>query len=173
MLKLEYSNKKVVSLELDRSTLKSVNERLHKLQKEAVGHNKKAKVMIKCRECGRTFSKACELEEHGKPKDFKCETCGKEFFLEWRLNKHANIHLENSRLCKYVKNQSECPFEKIGCMFKHEEPEPIEEESDTDDEFIPAVNQCHICRQILTCKDDLFDHIKNQHYYQDALEGNT
>ena len=115
------------------------------------------------------------MEEHGKPKDFKCETCGKEFYLEWRLKKHRNNHLRNSRRCKYVENKVECPFERIGCMFEHEEPdeELVSDESDSDDEFIPAANQCHICRQILESKDDVFDHIKNQHYCQGNSEGAT
>jgi hypothetical protein len=57
-------------------------------------------------------------------------------------------------------------------MFEHEEPdeELVSDESDSDDEFVPAANQCHICRQILKCKDDVFDHIKNQHYCQGMLE---
>jgi DNA-directed RNA polymerase subunit RPC12/RpoP len=95
--------------------------------KDVTNKTQQAKVLIKCAECAKTFSKACELEEHmeehEKPKDFKCETCGKEFFLEWRLKKHANNHSGNSRRCKYVENKAECPFERIGCMFKHEKPD--------------------------------------------------
>ena len=76
--------------------------------KDVTSNTQRAKVLVKCAECAKAFSKACELEqhmeEHRKPKDFKCETCGKEFFLEWRFKKHRNT---------YVENKAECPFERI------------------------------------------------------------
>ena len=59
------------------------------------------------------------LAEHEKDKQFKCETCGKEFFLKWRLKKHEGIHSSPPKACKYFVNKQECPYESIGCMFLH------------------------------------------------------
>ena len=81
------------------------------------------KSKFKCKECGKTFDKNCELEnhleEHVDVQRFSCKTCSKEFFLNWRLQKHMKMHTESVRMCNYFKNKKVCPFEKIGCMFCH------------------------------------------------------
>ena len=61
------------------------------------------------------------LETHSKPKDKKCEVCGKEFFMEWQLRQHINVH-ENTNIkkCHYFNNNKVCPFDHVGCKFKHE-----------------------------------------------------
>ena len=42
--------------------------------------------------------------------------------LEWRLKKHREGHGNDSqKYCHYFNNQKSCPFEEIGCMFKHED----------------------------------------------------
>ena len=77
----------------------------------------------KCTQCEKTFSKNCELErhiiDHHDYKPFDCEKCGKTFVLRWRLRKHLSGH-ETQTLCHYFNNDKECPFEKIGCKFRHE-----------------------------------------------------
>ena len=40
---------------------------------------------------------------HASEKTQTCETCGKTFVLEWRLNKHLGIHQENVKCCKFFK----------------------------------------------------------------------
>ena len=40
----------------------------------------------------------------------------------WRHDKHLKMHTDiNIRQCKYFKNDSPCPFEELGCRFRHEE----------------------------------------------------
>ena len=42
------------------------------------------------------------------------------FFTEWRLRKHRKIHSdEKTRPCLYFKNQIRCPFDELGCKFRH------------------------------------------------------
>ena len=48
----------------------------------------------------------------------------KDFHLEWRLNKHKASHqFETGKNCHYYNNKKHCPYEDIGCMFKHEKSE--------------------------------------------------
>ena len=73
--------------------------------------------------CSKEFLRNCDLEhhleEHNKMKQFQCNECGKEFFLEWRLNKHTQSHHEATKFCHYFNNEKSCPYEIIGCMFQH------------------------------------------------------
>ena len=77
-----------------------------------------------CEVCDKVFSESWKLEthleSHSKPKSNICDVCGKKFFLEWRLRQHVNVH-ENHKIqnCHYYNNAQECPFERVGCKFKH------------------------------------------------------
>lgn len=79
---------------------------------------------IKCRFCEETFDQTWKLEKHIKihvEKRFECEKCGQKFHLKWRLMKHKEVHQsENGRFCHYFNNCQECPFQELGCMFRHE-----------------------------------------------------
>ena len=146
-------------------------------------NNSQPKPFVKCKECGEAFSKNCQLEEHleehANVKKFQCETCRKEFYLKWRLRKHMEVHSEEVKVCRYYKSNQSCPFEPIGCMFRHEidnansrdEIMDVGEESEGND-FIPDENQCHICRKQCKCKDDLFNHVEREHveYFNGMLE---
>ena len=60
------------------------------------------------------------LESHSKTKDKKCGVCGKAFFLEWRFRQHVNVHENpNIKNCHYYNNNKVCPFDTVGCKFKH------------------------------------------------------
>ena len=91
-------------------------------------NSKHCKRPIICNSCEKTFSKSSDLEdhleeEHKVEKSFSCEECNMQFMLKWRLNKHMSIHKDkgvNIRFCHYFNNFKPCPFEKLGCMFKHE-----------------------------------------------------
>ena len=49
---------------------------------------------------------------------------GKEFFMLWRLRQHTKVQDNtNIRKCHYFNNNKVCPFEHIGCKFKHEKSE--------------------------------------------------
>ena len=42
--------------------------------------------------------------------------------MKWRLDKHEKAHtLENIKFCHYFNNEKNCPYEEVGCMFKHEQ----------------------------------------------------
>ena len=88
---------------------------------------------IDCDHCERTFSSKYELEthadQHGLHKNFKCDTCDKHFYLEWRLNKHTHVHHENTKYCHYFSSQKTCPFEAVGCMYRHDD---LSQNSDKD-----------------------------------------
>ena len=60
---------------------------------------------------------------HTDTTQYKCEECGKIFVSEWRLQKHRNIHDKTAKIncCHYFNNKEECPFEEIGCIFRHEQ----------------------------------------------------
>lgn len=80
--------------------------------------------VIRCRICDDSFSQNCELEEHMEEhdveKEFKCNVCEKDFYLQWRLKKHLDVHSEQTRMCRFFLSNTHCPFDLIGCKFKHE-----------------------------------------------------
>ena len=83
---------------------------------------------IKCKVCNERFDENHELEyhlenTHGKVKEYKCQLCDSSFVLQWRLMKHKEMHKSKrrQRTCHYYNNGKICPFEKVGCMFSHEE----------------------------------------------------
>ena len=82
---------------------------------------------INCSKCKLTFLKNSDLElhiktEHDTTVKHSCGICGKLFMLEWRLNKHREGHGNDSqKYCHYFNNKESCPFDDIGCMFKHED----------------------------------------------------
>ena len=77
-----------------------------------------------CRICGEVFAENYELENHlrshQESERFRCDQCGKVFYLEWRLKKHSDVH-KTTKYCHYYNNGKTCPFELIGCKFKHEQ----------------------------------------------------
>jgi DNA-directed RNA polymerase subunit RPC12/RpoP len=80
---------------------------------------------LECTECGQSFDTSYKLEyhlmEHCVEKEFKCNQCGSEFFLKWRFERHIKGHDETDRkFCHYYNNGKVCPFEVVGCKFKHE-----------------------------------------------------
>ena len=77
-----------------------------------------------CEFCDHIFSESWQyethLETHCKTKDKKCHICNKEFFLEWRFRQHMNVHENpNIKNCHYFNNNKVCPYEPVGCKFKH------------------------------------------------------
>ena len=167
----EKLKEKVNGLENEISRLKKENA----CTKESLNPKNK----IKCDECGLTFFKTCELElhleEHGKKKQFKCEMCAKEFFLSWRMKKHMKIHSNSPKVCRFFDRNQPCPFEEIGCMFSHHvdvTDKPQEVELDETEDFSPKENQCHLCKEELSSKTEVFDHVQREHedYFQGMLE---
>ena len=118
--KIETIQKKLSSLEADLHLSKSVLSKNVKTKDIAP-----VQTSAKCNECAKTFQRTCDLERHleshVKAKEFSCDDCGKEFHLKWRLNKHMLVHTDQTQFCHFYNNGKLCPFDEIGCMFRHED----------------------------------------------------
>ena len=80
---------------------------------------------IKCKICEQVFDRISDLDEHvttihNKSKNSKCDFCGVEYALKWRLKEHmSSDHKQMQRTCHYYNNEKMCPNEPIGCKFAH------------------------------------------------------
>ena len=182
---IEFLRQKVKDLEKTVATLTDEGNRTNKIDESQfrkcnkcdqtfiTGKNLKKHIQeyhptrLKCQLCDQTFSKNSELETHVEVhqvrKNFKCDVCDKEFYLEWRLQKHMSVHNENTKYCNYFVNRMKCPFEPIGCKFRHEictvpvqltdkSEDTVEEADDmteTEDDEEILENQCHLCMKQL------------------------
>ena len=144
---------------------------------------------ISCKVCEMTFMKNSDLEmhvmeAHESEKKFSCNVCNKAFVLEWRHKKHVAMHTSiNVKVCHFFKNSINCPYELIGCMFKHEDnsemlesenDEEIEHSSGDDSDNVEETNpfnsnKCHLCSKQTDSKDDLYNHMENEH--KDYFDG--
>ena len=94
---------------------------------------------LKCKMCESRFCKFSILElhikqEHGTDQEENCDECGKSFVTAWRLRKHARIHSEKFiKTFKYFIRNTFCPFEELGCKFRHDIPrkDTIEQNDDS------------------------------------------
>ena len=196
---VEKLSNKLISLEIEMKSL----QRTPQVAKINIDKAKAMTKYKKCKDCNKEFTRNSDLEkhleEHKNIKEFKCDKCGKEFFLKWRLSKHEEIHHENSKFCHFFNNGKVCPYEDIGCMYKHalagkckfsvcennlcqfEHEDPIEtiaeeefvNENNVDDAEEPLNgNKCHLCMEQLNSKDDLYAHMESYHedFYNGIME---
>ena len=168
-------NKKVAHIETE-INLSKVFPRC-RTQKEAQTEDPNhVKRNIKCHVCGKEFSRNFELEkhieEHQPEKEHRCDICGKLFYLEWRLNKHTDVHSQNTKVCHFFNNQKPCPYDDIGCKFRHEQTEEAEKEEIIDEDEIIVENQCHLCMKQYASYDNLTEHFKSDHigFYNDLMK---
>ena len=81
---------------------------------------------IECKECETSFDKNSDLEVHIKMyhesnAKYPCDLCGKTFVMKWRFKKHTEAHSNKSqKYCHYFNNDKSCPFDEIGCKFRHQ-----------------------------------------------------
>ena len=86
---------------------------------------KQENLMKKCSQCDYAFENDFKLEQHliivhKKEKHFKCRICHATFLVEWRLQKHMNMHKQsNLRTCHFYNNNNKFPFQENGCKFAH------------------------------------------------------
>ena len=77
-----------------------------------------------CKICDETFTESWKMEEHlehhGNERPFKCSICEKGFYMKWRMEKHTRDHRVDIKFCHYFNNDKPCPYEDVGCKFKHE-----------------------------------------------------
>ena len=85
---------------------------------------------IQCTYCEKTFDKNVDFESHvnlyhQQASRYNCDHCEKKFVLKWRLKKHQSMHLVQTsailKFCHYFNNDKLCPYQEIGCMFRHEQ----------------------------------------------------
>ena len=85
--------------------------------------------IMKCNFCESKFKNISELErhimeQHEEFETYDCDLCKKKFVTRWRLEKHAKMHSNlKIKICRYASNNEPCPFDKLGCKFKHVEPD--------------------------------------------------
>jgi len=77
-----------------------------------------------CENCDETFTESWKMEEHlehhGNERPFKCSICEKGFYMKWRMEKHTSDHRVDIKFCHYFNSDKPCPYDKVGCRFKHE-----------------------------------------------------
>ena len=91
------------------------------------------------------------VDFHACEQMFSCEECGKKFYLEWRFKKHASIHQENTKTCKYFHEGKVCPFKKVGCKFlygKVNVSDSENEDTNADTEQPCDDNYCYFCNKM-------------------------
>ena len=80
--------------------------------------------MYNCKMCEENFNESWRLEVHMKShkeiSPLKCNICEKDFYVKWRMEKHRASHSEQTKFCHYYNNGKNCPYEAVGCRFKHE-----------------------------------------------------
>ena len=115
---------------------------------------------LKCNNCENRFTTFSELELHIKEKhdNFQgenCEQCGKMFVTAWRLRKHMRIHSQLfTKTCKYFEANIVCPFEELGCKFKHDVhiKDTFDERDDMTMDNIVDTNDSKSLRNASTCE---------------------
>ena len=89
-----------------------------------------------CRICEQHFEENFKLEEHlinvhKKSKGYNCMQHNCSLILKWRLKKHEEGHRSGIQVktCHYFNNNKICPYEIVGCMFKHTEAKKCSKQS--------------------------------------------
>ena len=124
--------KRIVSLEIDVSNVKTNPETLP---------TPNLSTQRTCQKCNSNFPRTCDLEnhmiaEHNVEKKHKCSDCGKHFLFKWILRKHVKAHNETAKTCRYFTSNTECPFEELGCKFRHEHLRKPENFQDKQEEIV-------------------------------------
>ena len=136
-------------------------------------------MVYQCKNCATSFVRSIDLERHVKSShcdttQLKCSECGKTFVVEWRLKKHQQIHKNtaNIRFCHYFNNNKECPYESIGCMFKHKKSTECKYGRTCFAELCQFQHNydenvhCDICEFKAGNEEELGNHKKNNHEFQ-------
>ena len=156
--------------------------------------NRREPLLFKCELCYEHFVRSCELECHIKEHhkayaEYVCEECDKTFVTKWRLKKHKSIHSGNIKtLCYYSKNNLFCPFEELGCKFKHVVRDKYESDIDSKeaidyiamDTMVEAteafytstpkkMTECEECLDTSECVDCIVKHMLGRHVVARAI----
>ena len=69
------------------------------------------------------------------------------------------IHEQNVKECRYYSNGDVCPYNEVGCKFKHADDEIHEVENDLQ----TSDNLCYYCNTMFENQEDLVVHMTNMH----------
>lgn len=163
-------------------TIDHINMKMKKLDKEL---EKSEDETPKCKEipskscnvCQKKFEKFCDLEthiesEHKEAETFKCKKCDKIFYLQWRLKKHEQIHVQRpQKPCKYFVANKDCPFEKLGCKFLHQEKSDLEAIGETETDKIEGSEENSVTNEkLITLEDQLRKAKEKNESYSDIIK---
>ena len=81
---------------------------IFKKHKDLTSHiqEKHSRRHLKCSKCDFSCNMSSEyenhvIESHSSYESFKCYQCDKNFVVEWRLEKHLEMHSNNTKFCHY------------------------------------------------------------------------
>ena len=121
--------------------------------------------IYRCKECDETFDECWKLEKHLKlhesARTFNCKVCGKEFHTKWRMEKHTESHSKVGKFCHYFNNGKACPYDDLGCMFRHEDSNKCKHDNYCD--FV-------LCQYKHTTNDALIEEINEHEESNDDIE---
>ena len=139
-----------------------------------------------CDNCDEKFDDSWKLELHMKTHKsitpLKCNICEKLFYVNWRLKKHIASHSESNKCCHYFNNGKLCPFEDVGCKYKHEDSQKCKfnnncrfklcqfKHSDKIDAFDGKNIKCDVCEYMARNGEEIIKHKKLAHEYQKYIE---
>ena len=132
-----------------------------------------------CKECHETFLCSIDFEVHmikfhKEEENYKCDQCGKPFFVKWRLIKHQEIHSDKVlKKCHFFNNNKYCPFEEIGCKYQHQESPQCLFKDNCRNKLCQFRHQskfqCSKCDNFSSTKTDLEYHINRTHAKTDNI----
>lgn len=148
---------------------------------------KKAKELLKCKECGKCFSSKFNLKRHSRvhtgEKPFQCEECGNSFTYKVQLLKHQITHAVkkpfecedcglkfssesyltiHSKICRTCRKCGK-PFSLQLFSYQRKENYCKQKESSSKSHAVVGSNQCCECGRCFTDKFLLKDHINDAH----------
>ena len=126
---------------------------------------------FKCYECEEVFNQSWKYERHIKlhtsSEQFNCSECDQTFYVKWRMKKHIQSHDKARNYCHYFNNNKYCPFEEIGCKFRHEDSSRCKYGKCCQNRLCQFKHEkkwkCETCKKEFVSDDELQLHIENIH----------
>ena len=118
------------------------------------------------------------MKIHNVSEEHECDICGKRFILEWRLKMHRKAHdMTDQKYCHFFNNKKSCPYEEIGCMFKHEPSQQCQLQQQCSNKLCQYMHDCaDVQENLFECEycefksesySPFLDHINKNHLESD------
>ena len=123
---LDKVSNKIIKIDKDIILLDEQSKKVSENVKKVTPKRKIKECQVECDHCDEKFDSHSSIEMHLKnlnvTKQFKCSECEMSLHTKWRLNKHKKMHQSSSKIrkCHFFNSGKICPFEQLGCKFKHE-----------------------------------------------------